>query len=99
MKKIIMMIILFWPVAIFAQVETNVEAVAGQAWGVAQGIIQNGFISWVKNNWLLFFLSVVGLARLIVVLTPTKQDDKFFNKYILNPVNSIAAFLSLQKKK
>ena len=87
---------------IFAQVDNVTDAEAAEAVEkvrvVVQGI-QHGFWPWFKINWYVFLLAIVGVGQVIVRITPTKKDDKFFSKWILAPVNKIGRILSLGGKK
>ena len=56
-----------------------------------------GLWSWIKANFILFILLVVGAGRVVVWITPTKKDDAWYNKYIIKKVKSIAGFI-LSKK-
>lgn len=55
-----------------------------------------GFSKWITTNLLLALLILIGMARAIIVLTPSREDDAFWNRYIYTPLRSI--FLSLQMK-
>ena len=67
-----------------------------QAVGI--GIKDFGFWAYVKAHWWLALLSIVGLARIIIFITPSKKDDRFIMKYVIRPLRMIAQFLSLSKK-
>ena len=61
------------------------------------GINELGFIAWVKANLLVFILAVVGAGRVLVSITPTKKDDKWYGKWILKPVRMVLKVLALEK--
>lgn len=65
---------------------------------VAVGIHQIGFINWLKVNWWFFILSIVGTGSIIVKLTPSKNDDVWFNKYIIGSVHFVGQIMSLDIK-
>jgi len=55
-------------------------------------------IEYVTNNWatiIQLYLAVVGLASIIVKLTPTKKDDAILTKVI----NFVSKFIALNKDK
>jgi hypothetical protein len=54
----------------------------------------DGIISWVTQNWdniIAVYLAIVGLASVIVKLTPTLKDDNI----LLGIVKFIAKYLAL----
>ncbi len=59
------------------------------------GINDVGFWIWFKANWWFFILAIVGIGRLIVFITPTKEDDLWYEKWILSPLRYIGGILSL----
>jgi hypothetical protein len=54
----------------------------------------DGIISWVTQNWdniIAVYLAIVGLASVIVKLTPTLKDDNI----LLGIVKFVAKYLAL----
>ena len=72
------------------EISDTVEALKDAAVGIGDV----GFSTWVKANWWLFILALVGLGRLIVYITPSKEDDKWYEKWVLKPVRYIGQFIS-----
>ncbi len=72
----------------------EVVVVIENAKDVAIGINDVGFVIWMKSNWWFFILSLVGLGRIIIYFTPSKEDDKWYAKYVLKPLKFIGKFIS-----
>lgn len=73
-----------------AELEANTKA-------VAVSIVDQGIVNYFKggiSNIMLFILALVGLGSVIVRLTPSKDDDLWYEKYILKPVRFIGKFIS-----
>ena len=61
---------------------------------VSVGIKEVGFIKWIKANWWLFILSLVGIGRIFVFVTPTSKDDQWYGKWVLKPVRCLGKIIS-----
>lgn len=58
----------------------------------------NEIISWVQNNWLQIgqiYLQIVGLASVIVAITPTKKDDTI----LANIISFVGKWFALNPSK
>ncbi len=100
MKKIIILFLIFlMGLFIFSLIagttlDEDIEDTAKNAVVIAVGIRDVGFSTWVKSNWWMGILSLVGLGHLVTRITPTKKDDTWYGKYILKPVRFIGKFIS-----
>ena len=54
-----------------------------------------GIWPWIKQNILAAIMSLFGLGSFIIWLTPSKKDDKWYDKYILRYVRILAQIISL----
>ena len=57
-----------------------------------------GTISWIQNNWdnaIAIYLQIVGLASIIVKITPTLKDDDVLK----NVVRFVGKYVALNSKK
>lgn len=58
-----------------------------------------GWKKFLMVYWWLSALLLVGVARFIILITPSKEDDRFFFKWIIRPLRFIAKVFSLSFKK
>lgn len=92
MKKILIFLIL--TAAAFAQAAADVEGAADQAATFIQ-ILLNGD----PIGWLAACLGVIGLGRVWVAITPSKEDDKWYNSKVVAPFNKIITVFGLGGRK
>lgn len=56
-----------------------------------------GIVEWVKANWatiIQLYLAIIGLASVIVKITPTQADDEVLGKIIA----FLSKYVALNKK-
>lgn len=60
---------------------------------------ENRLADWLLSNWYLLILTLIGLARALILITPTPKDNKFWNRYLVSPIKFVLTILSLNKPK
>ena len=98
---VVLLVFVLLPVVLISQEnEPNViETVSGIK--VTTISLFNSGPRWIIESWdnlLMFLLSIVGLGRLIVLITPTKKDDIWLKRYVLTPLRFIGKLFSLDLK-
>lgn len=60
---------------------------------------QDRLSDWLISNWYFLILSVIGLARALILITPTPKDNRVWNRYLVSPIKVVLSILSLSKPK
>jgi len=90
MKKLLLVVVgiviaTMSAVAVSPETVTNVSEGAEltkQLIDMGVGMMTVGFLPWLKSNWYIALLALIGIGQIIVRLTPTKKDDAFVNKWV-----------------
>lgn len=100
---ILFLIIIFFviPSLIISAEITSKEAkeIIENVKNIGIGIFDVGFITWMKSNWWTFVLALVGIGRILVYITPSKKDDVWYYKYVINTINTIGKIMSFDTGK
>ena len=92
---VFLLLMIIAPLMLFSLTDKEIAKDVTGIKDVAIGIFDVGFVNWIKVNWWIFILALVGAGRLFVFISPSKKDDEWYGKYINKPIRYIGTFISL----
>lgn len=93
----LLLVLFIMPMLLIAQTDVTNIGITGVIDNSGKIIIgiKGGGWTWVKYNWYFLLGTIVAIGFIIVRATPNKEDDAFFNKWIVRGFRLIGKIMTI----